>query len=129
MQSVSSRIWTRVAVSISYDDNHYTPSASFCLLITLKEWYDIKHKQTYNNFIRTILDVWNVCTPVDRHCETLSWISVLFNIFYSLYIFSTIEMYCDSAFPFHTLSTQHFTNLETLSLFNLNFIIIIVKSC
>ena len=24
MQSVSSRIWTRVAVSISYDDNHYT---------------------------------------------------------------------------------------------------------
>ena len=24
MQSVSSRIWSRVAVSISYDDNHYT---------------------------------------------------------------------------------------------------------
>ena len=24
MQSVSSRIWTRVAVSISCDDNHYT---------------------------------------------------------------------------------------------------------
>ena len=24
MQSVSSRIWTRVAVIISYDDNHYT---------------------------------------------------------------------------------------------------------
>ena len=24
MQSVSSRNWTRVAVSISYDDNHYT---------------------------------------------------------------------------------------------------------
>ena len=24
IQSVSSRIWTRVAVSISYDDNHYT---------------------------------------------------------------------------------------------------------
>ena len=26
MQSVSSRIWTRVAVSISYDDNLYTTS-------------------------------------------------------------------------------------------------------
>ena len=26
MQSVLSRIWTRVAVSISYDDNHYTTS-------------------------------------------------------------------------------------------------------
>ena len=24
MQSVSSRIWTRVTVTISYDDNHYT---------------------------------------------------------------------------------------------------------
>ena len=24
MQSVSSRIWTRVTLSISYDDNHYT---------------------------------------------------------------------------------------------------------
>ena len=24
MQSVSARIWTRVAVSISYDDNHHT---------------------------------------------------------------------------------------------------------
>ena len=28
MQSVSSRIWTRVAVSISYDDNHYTTGLS-----------------------------------------------------------------------------------------------------
>ena len=28
MQSVSSRIWTRVAVSISYDANHYTTGTS-----------------------------------------------------------------------------------------------------
>ena len=28
MQSVSSRIWPRVAVSISYDDNHYTTGTS-----------------------------------------------------------------------------------------------------
>ena len=28
MQSVSSRIWTHVAVSISYDDNHYTTGTS-----------------------------------------------------------------------------------------------------
>ena len=28
MQSVSSRIWTRVAVSNSYDDNHYTTGTS-----------------------------------------------------------------------------------------------------
>ena len=28
MQSVSSRIWTRIVVSISYDDNHYTTGTS-----------------------------------------------------------------------------------------------------
>ena len=28
MQSVLSRIWTRVAVSNSYDDNHYTTGTS-----------------------------------------------------------------------------------------------------
>ena len=28
MQSVSFRIWTRVAVSISYDDNHYTTESN-----------------------------------------------------------------------------------------------------
>ena len=37
MQSVSFRIWTRVAVSISYDDNHYT-MGTFKLIMQLK-WY------------------------------------------------------------------------------------------
>ena len=32
MQSVSSRIWTHVAVSISYDDNHYTTGTSYFIL-------------------------------------------------------------------------------------------------
>ena len=31
MQSVSSRIWTRVAVSISYDDNNYTTGTNLLL--------------------------------------------------------------------------------------------------
>ena len=31
MQSVSSRVWTRVAVSISYDDNDYTTGTSLKL--------------------------------------------------------------------------------------------------
>ena len=31
MRSVSSRIWTRIAVSISYDDNHYTTGTSIGL--------------------------------------------------------------------------------------------------
>ena len=33
MQSVSSRIWTRVAVSISYDDNHYTTAHTYALIV------------------------------------------------------------------------------------------------
>ena len=35
MQSVSFGIWTRVAVSISYDDNHYTTRNSFLKNLTL----------------------------------------------------------------------------------------------
>ena len=35
MQSVSSRIWTRVGLSISYDDNHYTMGTSKHKLIII----------------------------------------------------------------------------------------------
>ena len=35
MKSVSYRIWTRVAVSISYDHNHYTTGTSRRFYITL----------------------------------------------------------------------------------------------
>ena len=35
MQSVSSSIWTRVAVSISYDDNHYTTGTSWTLRLNV----------------------------------------------------------------------------------------------
>ena len=35
MQSVSSRIWTRVAVSISYNDNHYTMGTSFKYILMI----------------------------------------------------------------------------------------------
>ena len=34
MQSVSSRIWTRFAVSISYDDNHYTTGTCINVIST-----------------------------------------------------------------------------------------------
>ena len=36
MQLVSSRIWTRVAVFISYDDNHYTTGTSAQLYVRLR---------------------------------------------------------------------------------------------
>ena len=37
MQLVSSRIWTRVAVFISYDDNNYTTGTSKNQLIAAKK--------------------------------------------------------------------------------------------
>ena len=45
MQSVSSRIWTRVAMSISCDDNHYTVGTSFYAYCT---WYSqaVTHPST-----------------------------------------------------------------------------------
>ena len=43
MQLVSSRIWTRVAVSISYDDNHYT-TGTFCFLFFANNFHP-------NNFL------------------------------------------------------------------------------
>ena len=33
MQSVSSRIWAHVAMSISYDDNHYTTGTAKIIII------------------------------------------------------------------------------------------------
>ena len=44
MQSVSSRIWTRVAVSNSYDDNHYSTCTSticFLLLRRIRRIFDV----------------------------------------------------------------------------------------
>ena len=44
MQSVSSRIWTRVAVFISYDDNDYTTGTSTPMLDGNMEYSsDSKH--------------------------------------------------------------------------------------
>ena len=38
MQSLSSRIWTRGAVSIPYDDNHYTTGTSQSEEVTLSKY-------------------------------------------------------------------------------------------
>ena len=40
MQWISSRIWTRVAVSISYDDNHYTTGTSWHLAGEIRGVYN-----------------------------------------------------------------------------------------
>ena len=47
MQSVSSRIWTRVAVSISYDDNDYTTGTSRESDKQYNKEYNTEHAETY----------------------------------------------------------------------------------
>ena len=39
MQSVSSRVWTRVAVSFSYDDNHYSTGTFdlYLMMLSIKK--------------------------------------------------------------------------------------------
>ena len=43
MQSVSSKIWTRVTVSISCDDNHYTTGTQ---VVCLKHQYTLNKKKS-----------------------------------------------------------------------------------
>ena len=45
MLSISSRIWTRVTVSISYDDNHYTTG-----ILTIPGYYCQIHFYTNKQF-------------------------------------------------------------------------------
>ena len=54
MQSVSSRIWTRVTVSISYDDNHYTTGTS-CLAYLL---FSLTEAQ--NQKFRALSEKWDL---------------------------------------------------------------------
>ena len=49
MQSVSSRIWTRVAVYISYDNNDYTTGTSINFF-SFDAWFN-KILWVYSNFI------------------------------------------------------------------------------
>ena len=57
MQSVSSRIWTRVAVSISYDDNDYTMGTSNPILGTDRECKgELTHKQPSRMDAYTLTD-------------------------------------------------------------------------
>ena len=47
MQSVSSRIWTRVTISISYDNNHYTTGTTAEGWDPLNEYSGYDTKQSY----------------------------------------------------------------------------------
>ena len=76
MQSASSRIWTRVAVSISYDDNHYTTGTFWCNgeragLLPRSKWvrfpvailHSVSDKPPWENYEHLfILKLWAILT-------------------------------------------------------------------
>ena len=51
MQSVSSRIWTRVAVSISYDDNHCTMGTSSIASCRSSRLFRLLHRTAVHKFL------------------------------------------------------------------------------
>ena len=56
MQSVSSRIWTRVAVFISYDDNNYTTgtSISHMLFATFHNEHGTFFYAKFHSYVLTV---------------------------------------------------------------------------
>ena len=66
MQSISSRFWTRVVVSISYDDNHYTTGTSKEKMALFQfEFKDMKKKGLYGPFLlKDTFKVINIATSV-----------------------------------------------------------------
>ena len=63
MQSVSSRIWTRVALSISCDDNHYTTGTSGLFHIGFQTFVVLC--QAYQRFLNDLDNV--IATGVDTY--------------------------------------------------------------
>ena len=61
MQSVSSSVWTRVAVSMSYDDNHYTTGTS-CVFMNNEEHVYIKYISLvlFSKGAHSLLLVWEI---------------------------------------------------------------------
>ena len=72
MQSVSSWIWTRVAVSISYVDNHYTMSTSRYTLVSCP-W---QHFLFGNGGLISLHLIPNVC-KLNRKGTVLSGLDIL----------------------------------------------------
>ena len=61
MQLAWSRIWTRVAVSISYDDNYYTTGTSNCGIDVLIDPATLSsNKITIISRVKLFKIIWNI---------------------------------------------------------------------
>ena len=88
MQSFSSRIWTRVVVSISYDDNYYTTGTSkdFCMT---RPGIDRWVSRTINDYIMYIYNCHIIYIYIDiyiyhHHVGLVARISLTFSRHFSL---------------------------------------------
>ena len=70
MQSVTSRIWTRVAVSISYDDNDYTTGTSIIELGNARN----KHLSVFLYFFFIFRNKYQI--KIEHIC--IEWIVVIY---------------------------------------------------
>ena len=89
MKCHQSRIWTRIAVFISYDDNHYTTGTSTCCIIwwclsqQLYNAYTITHMQIQADFVvsdtKALLISWyrSMATRGERHNSQKSLLTIL----------------------------------------------------
>ena len=116
MQSVSSAIWTRVVVSIFYEDNHYTTATSkYSYLIRtictqldsfklqIQTIFTQLYSFKYSYLIRTIctqLDsfkyfylIWTICTQLYRFKYSYL-IQIIYTHFYSFRYFYRIIIIC-----------------------------------
>ena len=91
MQSVLSRIWTRVAVSISYDDNYYTSGTSLkrykVPFLKYLVWSDL-------GLSHGLWDHWQTLYPLYYIYIIYIYISLNIIDIFCLYIFLLILSYC-----------------------------------
>ena len=95
MQSVSSRIWTRAAVSISYDDNHYTTGTSHFPVIILNEFKLVRQAAEGTLNIKYLKN--RVILKTD--CDSLvkkEWVSRHMNSKMNLAIVSSYYFVCET---------------------------------
>ena len=89
MQSVSSRIWTRVAVSISYDSNHYTTGRNINSYYSNTDQDSQEHKinVTMTNQTASQFPFWGCRSFISLSlCEKKNFVGTYgFPIYFSLY--------------------------------------------
>ena len=89
MQSVSSRFWTRVVVSISYDDNHYTTGTSHVIIDLISKL--LNQKSHYDEVFLLCNDSKQNIDPYDTDLIHLIPGNILSPCCFRMFFFSSIN--------------------------------------